>query len=95
MRNLTVTLNLPIDPADIQAQFDQATDPINQSLWHIFLLLIEGHTPQEIIATTGYATIWVYEIARRYETVKKYHEGVISCYRFRLTTDGKERIIAC
>ncbi len=94
MRNLDITLHLPLDATELEMQLCQAADPLNQSLWHVLLLLLQGHSPQEIIGMTGYSAMWVYELTRRYETVRQYHEGVMSCYRFRLTTDGKNRIIA-
>lgn len=63
-KQLAVSPHLP--PADLEARYRRARDPIERSHWQIVWLLASGRSTAEVAAVTGYSVPWVRQIARRY-----------------------------
>ncbi len=61
---LTVPSHLP--PADLEARYRGARDPVARSHWQIIWLLTSGRSTTEVAAVTGYSVPWVRQISRRY-----------------------------
>lgn len=78
MRNLDIMLPVPFDEQQIAHYYQQAENPIEQSHWHILLLLVQGNSAREVIEQTHYSPRWVYEVARRYEMVQMSKEHVLA-----------------
>src|SRR5687768_2705443 len=63
-RRLTVPSHLP--PAELEARYRRARDPVARSHWQIVWLLAAGRPTAEVAAVTGYSVPGVRRIARRY-----------------------------
>jgi transposase len=63
-RRLTVPPHLP--PAELEARYRRARDPVARSHWQIVWLLAGGAATAEVARVTGYSVNWVREVARRY-----------------------------
>jgi transposase len=64
MKQLKLSDHLAID--ELEHRYRQATDPVARSHWQILWLLCQGRPPVEVAAITGFSTIWIYTIVRRY-----------------------------
>jgi transposase len=63
-RRLTVPPHLP--PAELEARYRRARDPVARSHWQIVWLLGSGRATAEVAAVTGDSVPWVRQVARRY-----------------------------
>lgn len=50
----------------LQARFEQATDPVEQRQWQVIWRLAQAQPVARIAQTSGYSAAWVRELARRY-----------------------------
>ena len=64
MRRLRLTPHLR--PAELEARYRRASDPVARSHWHMLWLLAQGQSIQEVACNTGYSATWIATIARRY-----------------------------
>ena len=64
MRRLRLTPHLR--PAELEARYRRASDPVARSHWHMLWLLAQGQSIQEVVCNTGYSATWIATIARRY-----------------------------
>jgi transposase len=53
---------------ELERRYRQATDPVTRSQWQILWLVAQGHSTQQIIASTGYSKTWICTIVQRYNT---------------------------
>lgn len=63
-RRLTVPAHLP--PAELEARYRRARDPVARSHWQIVWLLAQHRSTAEVATVTGYSVPWVRQVAHRY-----------------------------
>jgi transposase len=64
MRRLKLSEHLSVD--ELEQRYRQASDPVARSQWQILWLLGQGRQTNDVAAITGYSTVWIYTIVRRY-----------------------------
>ena len=55
-----------LPPAELEARYRRARDPVARRHWQIVWLLAGGRPTAEVAAVTGYSVPWVRRVARRY-----------------------------
>ncbi len=53
-------------PAEVEARYRRARDPVARAHWQIVWLLAGGRRTAEVAEVTGFSVPWVRQIARRY-----------------------------
>ncbi len=61
-----IILQPHLGPAELEARYRQAKDPVERSHLQIVWLLARGKPTRVVAEHTGYSPLWIQQIARRY-----------------------------
>jgi transposase len=64
MRRRTLAPHLERD--ELERRYRQSSDPVARSQWQIIWLLAQGHSTEQVVASTGYSKNWICTIVQRY-----------------------------